>query len=58
MLSKCDFTKPLLFLRYYSEFFWFPNRGTDDGYWENCWKNDGNPDDAVPDLNTALEVKI
>ena len=26
---------------YYVEFFWFPNNGTEDGYWENCWKNDG-----------------
>merc|ERR1712072_1170882 len=40
--------------QYYTEFFWFPNRGKDDGYWENCWKNDGDPEDSV-ELNDALD---
>ena len=39
---------------YYVEFFWFPNRGTDDGYWENCWTNDGSAEDAI-DINDSLE---
>ena len=26
----------------------------DDGYWENCWNNDGVKEDAVP-LNEALD---
>ena len=39
---------------YYAEFFWFPNNGTDDGYWENCWKNDGLKEDAI-DINDAVE---
>lgn len=26
---------------YYTEFFWFPNNGLDEGYWENCFNNDG-----------------
>ena len=37
----------------YSEFFWFPNRGTDEGYWENCWIDDGNEEDAV-DINESV----
>ena len=39
---------------YYAEFFWFPNNGYDDGYWENCWKNDGEENEAV-DLNDNIE---
>lgn len=39
---------------YYVEFFWFPNRGTEDGYWENCWTNDGLKEDAI-DINDSLE---
>ena len=39
---------------YYVEFFWFPNRGTEDGYWENCWTNDGLKADAI-DINDSLE---
>ena len=39
---------------YYVEFFWFPNRGTDDGYWENCWTNDGSAEEAI-DINDSLE---
>lgn len=39
---------------YYVEFFWFPNRGPDDGYWENCWKNDGLKEEAI-DINEAVE---
>lgn len=39
---------------YYVEFFWFPNRGTDDGYWENCWTNDGVKEDAI-DINESLD---
>ena len=39
---------------YYVEFFWFPNRGTEDGYWENCWTNDGLEEDSI-DINTSLE---
>lgn len=23
---------------FYTEFFWFPNNGIDEGYWENCFK--------------------
>ena len=37
----------------YTEFFWFPNRGTDEGYWENCWIDDGNEEDAV-DINESV----
>ena len=44
----------IFFYSYYTEFFWFPNWGADDGYWENCWKNDGDPNDAV-DLNDDLD---
>eukprot|EP00092_Neocalanus_flemingeri_P004988 GFUD01005364.1.p1 GENE.GFUD01005364.1~~GFUD01005364.1.p1 ORF type:complete len:633 (+),score=187.91 GFUD01005364.1:112-1899(+) len=39
---------------YYVEFFWFPNNGTDDGYWENCWKNDGVKEEAI-DINESVE---
>ena len=39
---------------YYTEFFWFPNNGVDDGYWENCWKNDGEKEKAV-EINDALD---
>ena len=39
---------------YYAEFFWFPNNGVEDGYWENCWKNDGEEKDVVV-LNDALD---
>ena len=42
---------------YYAEFFWFPNNGYDDGYWENCWKNDGEENEAV-DLNDHLDDKF
>ena len=41
---------------YYVEFFWFPNNGVDDGYWENCWTNDGREEDAI-DINESLEDK-
>ena len=37
----------------YTEFFWFPNRGTDEGYWENCWIDDGKEEDAV-DINESV----
>ena len=37
----------------YTEFFWFPNRGTEEGYWENCWTDDGNEEDAV-DINESV----
>ena len=46
-----------IFYSYYTEFFWFPNWGADDGYWENCWKNDGDPNDAV-DLNDDLDEQF
>ena len=26
----------------------------DDGYWQNCWKNDGNEEDSV-ELNEAID---
>ena len=39
---------------YYAEFFWFPNNGIDDGYWENCWKNDGEESEAI-ELNEAID---
>lgn len=39
---------------YYVEFFWFPNNGVEDGYWENCWTNDGREEDAI-DINESLE---
>ena len=38
---------------YYVEFFWFPNNGTEDGYWENCW-NDGVKEEAI-DINESIE---
>ena len=41
---------------YYVEFFWFPNRGTENGYWENCWTNDGFEVEAI-DINDPLEDK-
>ena len=37
----------------YTEFFWFPNRGTEEGYWENCWTDDGLEEDAV-DINESV----
>ena len=43
-----------LVFSYYTEFFWFPNNGVDDGYWENCWKNDGDEKDSV-ELNKAID---
>jgi len=39
---------------YYTEFFWFPNRGEEEGYWENCWNNDGVKEDAI-DINLAVD---
>ena len=39
---------------YYAEFFWFPNNGVEDGYWENCWTNDGREEDAI-DINECLD---
>ena len=39
---------------YYAEFFWFPANGVETGYWENCWKNDGNAADAV-ELNDVCD---
>ena len=44
-------------ISYYAEFFWYPNNGVDTGYWENCWKNDGEENDAV-DLNDHLDDKF
>ena len=38
----------------YTEFFWFPNRGEEEGYWENCWNNDGVKEDAI-DINLAVD---
>jgi len=35
---------------YYAEFFWYPNQGSEpleEGYWQNCWKNDGDEKDAT-----------
>ena len=32
------------------EFFWYPNQGSEpleEGYWQNCWKNDGDEKDAT-----------
>ena len=37
----------------YTEFFWFPNRGTEEGYWENCWTDDGLEEDAI-DINESV----
>ena len=39
---------------YYAEFFWFPNHGEEEGYWENCWNNDGVKEEAV-DINLAVD---
>ena len=39
---------------YYVEFFWFPNNGVEDGYWENCWTNDGREEDAI-DINESVD---
>ena len=39
---------------YYAEFFWFPNHGEEEGYWENCWNNDGVKEEAV-DINLAAD---
>ena len=36
-----------------SEFFWFPNNGTESGYWENCWTDDGLEEDSV-DINEEV----
>ncbi|XP_059095639.1 uncharacterized protein LOC131890329 [Tigriopus californicus] len=38
---------------YYAEFFWFPANGSTEGYWENCWRNDGREEDSQP-LNDQL----
>jgi hypothetical protein len=45
------------FKSYYAEFFWFTNNGVDDGYWENCWQNDGKEEDSV-ELNDELEDRF
>ena len=42
---------------YYTEFFWFPNNGVTSGYWENCWKNDGNAEDSGP-LNEKIDSEF
>ena len=39
---------------YYAEFFWFPNNGLDEGYWENVWHNDGDPQ-FKEELNDKLD---
>lgn len=47
MVSLCENS-------YYVEFFWFPNNGVEDGYWENCWTNDGLEEDAI-DINDSVD---
>ena len=47
MVSLCEDS-------YYVEFFWFPNNGVEDGYWENCWTNDGLEEDAI-DINDSVD---
>jgi len=39
---------------YYTEFFWFPNRGSEEGFYENCWNNDGDKKDTKL-LNSQLD---
>ena len=40
---------------YYAQFFWFPNRGMNNGFWENCWTNDGDKDDAI-NINGSIDL--
>ena len=42
---------------YYTEFFWFPNNGLDEGYWENCFSNDGTESEATT-LNDSLDTEF
>ena len=37
-----------------SEFFWFPNHGSEEGFWQNCWNNDGQENQSVT-LNTSTD---
>ena len=39
-----DFSR-LVEENYYNEFFWFPGKGRDEGFWMNNWNNDGSKDD-------------
>ena len=39
---------------YYTEFFWFPNHGPEEGFWENCWNNDGLEEDSI-DINETID---
>ena len=39
---------------YLPEFFWFPNRGSEEGFYENCWNNDGDKKDTKL-LNSQLD---
>ena len=47
----------LLTESYYAEFFWFPNNGLDEGYWENCFRNDGVESESGR-LNDQLESRF
>jgi len=40
--------------QYYAEFFWFPNHGSEEGFWQNCWNNDGQENQSVT-LNTSTD---
>lgn len=40
---------------YYTEFFWFPNHGSEEGFWQNCWNNDGQYPPNT--LNSAVDFE-
>merc|ERR1719295_775548 len=40
---------------YYTEFFWFPNHGSEEGFWQNCWNNDGQY--PAESLNSSLDYE-
>jgi len=42
--------------QYYTEFFWFPNHGSEEGFWQNCWNNDGQEEHSK-NLNNSLDYE-
>ena len=38
------------------EFFWFPNHGSEEGFWQNCWNNDGQEEHSK-NLNISLDYE-
>ena len=38
------------------EFFWFPNHGSEEGFWQNCWNNDGQEEHSK-NLNNSLDYE-